>query len=475
MKILTSIFVVTVLCCGAGVARAAASSVVISEVLYDVKDLPDTDHEWVELYNSSDTAVSLQGWKFADSSNHTLNAPPANGGQGSLSIEPRGYVILSGNAATFLADHPGFVGTVIDTVMSLNNAGATLSVLSSTGQVVDSFTYTSSLGGSGDGNTLSRSDGGVIVATPPTPGLQNGAAASPPPQDSNPDDSESTSTDSDATPETFSDGVVAPKTKLVPYAVKLITPTKFTVGIPVLFSLKATDDRAQDVYYGTFVWSFGDGSSETKPAVAEFTHTYLHPGEYVVTVEYYRYSYQEKPEVVVRKNIKVLDSSVSITNVSDKGLIELTNMSTQEIDLFAWQIIQGSFTYTFKSHTIIVPKSKIILDPSVTGILFSVPQPKLFDPIGIEHQKPTDLQDQKPKTASKTSSKSLDVSVPVAKDSPHTAVVSDSFVPQPASKKPVSSRPMLVYIGFGLALIVAALSVVFMKTKKRIDDPLFDT
>jgi hypothetical protein len=151
MKILTSIFVVTVLCCGAGVARAAASSVVISEVLYDVKDLPDTDHEWVELYNSSDTAVSLQGWKFADSSNHTLNAPPANGGQGSLSIEPRGYVILSGNAATFLADHPGFVGTVIDTVMSLNNAGATLSVLSSTGQVVDSFTYTSSLGGSGDG------------------------------------------------------------------------------------------------------------------------------------------------------------------------------------------------------------------------------------------------------------------------------------------------------------------------------------
>jgi hypothetical protein len=107
--------------------------------------------------------------------------------------------------------------------------------------------------------------------------------------------------------------------------------------------------------------------------------------------------------------------------------------------------------------------------------LFSVPQPKLFDPIGIEHQKPTDLQDQKPKTASKTSSKSLDVSVPVAKDSPHTAVVSDSFVPQPASKKPVSSRPMLVYIGFGLALIVAALSVVFMKTKKRIDDPLFDT
>ena len=84
----------------------AATGVRINEIMYDLKDIPNADHEWVELLNTSTETVSLQGLKFSDGSNHVLNKPPLNGGQGSISIDSGGYVILSGNAATFVADHP---------------------------------------------------------------------------------------------------------------------------------------------------------------------------------------------------------------------------------------------------------------------------------------------------------------------------------------------------------------------------------
>jgi len=98
------------------------AQVEINEIMYDLEGA-DSGREWVEIFNNSTNEVNLSGWKFYDGANHALNVPPANGGQGSLMLNPGTYAIFADSAATFLTDHPGFSGIVIDTVMSLNNTG----------------------------------------------------------------------------------------------------------------------------------------------------------------------------------------------------------------------------------------------------------------------------------------------------------------------------------------------------------------
>ncbi|MBI2446205.1 MAG: lamin tail domain-containing protein [Parcubacteria group bacterium] len=133
---------------------------VINEIMYDLEGSDTSSgksREWVEVYNNSGREIALtggnSGWRFSDGSNHLLNEPAA---QGSMTIPAGGYAILAGDAATFLIDHPGFGGTVIDTVMSLKNTSATLKISSPDGVIIDEVTYNSSWGASGNGKTLER-------------------------------------------------------------------------------------------------------------------------------------------------------------------------------------------------------------------------------------------------------------------------------------------------------------------------------
>src|SRR5690606_2694731 len=75
----------------------------------------------------------------------------------------------AGNALVFLQDHVGYTKTEIDTVMSLNNSGGTLSLINQNGSVIHTLTYTSTDSGSGDGNSLQKNSGRYTAATP-TPG-----------------------------------------------------------------------------------------------------------------------------------------------------------------------------------------------------------------------------------------------------------------------------------------------------------------
>ena len=137
-----------------------AGNLVINEIMYDLEGSDTSSgksREWVEIYNNSGHEIILTGgnggWRFSDGSNHLLNEPAA---QGSMAISAGGYAILAGDAATFLIDHPGFGGTVIDTVMSLKNTSATLKISAPDGTIIDEVTYNSSWGANGNGKTLER-------------------------------------------------------------------------------------------------------------------------------------------------------------------------------------------------------------------------------------------------------------------------------------------------------------------------------
>ncbi len=445
--------------CGAGYARAAAS-VTINEIMYDLKDLSDTDHEWIELYNASSATVSLQGWKFTDSSSHVLNAPPANGGQGLLSIEPNGYVILSGNAATYLADHPGFTGTVIDTVMSLNNAGATLSIIDASGAVVDSISYTSGLGASSDGNALSRSASDVLSPRPPTPGYQNENTPSPESESEEPDPVETPAGGEGGGQLTSTTTKKEAAAKVIPFKVHIAAPAKITVGVPALFSAKASGTLGEELYSGIFVWSFGDGGMVSRSDKNEFEYTYLYPGEYVVYVEYFQYSNQEKPLAVSRKTIKVYAGMVVVTNTQSDGSIEISNTGSQEVDLKGWSLARSGLAYTFPSHTILLPKSKFTITESRTHLGKGSLVPTLTDPSGSIIELPTSTPSKTtiPKTI-KT------ISAPTAVQAASNETQKPIPTKQIESKQP--PHTLLVYMGLGSLFVVAILAVLFLKSKKR--------
>lgn len=450
---------------------AVEQTIRINEIMYDVKDMSDADHEWVELYNTSSTAVSLQGFKFNDGSNHTLNAPPANGGQGKLEIGPNEYAIITGNAATYLSDHPGYTGTVIDTVMSLNNAGATLSLVNQSGAVIDTFTYTSALGGNGDGQTLSRL-GASIQSTNPTPGLANVVSDTPPDQ--------SPVNDTENTPSTEQNNEVQGslgqqesktsenKIKTVPMKLVVTIPAKVSANVPFTLQAQAFGTSGELLIGGQYVWSMGDGMSVVRDSSAEFVYTYMSSGEYVVYLEYYRYQDQTTPELRLRKNITAYSSVVSASVDFQNGVFTVTNTGGYEVDLKGWIISVNKVDFILRNHTIIPPKIAVkipfwiiptpltksdvieLINPSEQRSVISQPASAVSSPISLVSQQTlTQKKDVVLKTeATATSQKST----------------------QEFSSKPVKSKQSvpisLVLIGFVVISVCASLSVLYIQNKK---------
>ncbi|MDP3742421.1 MAG: lamin tail domain-containing protein, partial [Candidatus Micrarchaeota archaeon] len=99
----------------------ANAAVFINEILYDFQDGADTGREWVEVINTGE-AVDISGWKFVEANtNHGLTLV-----QGSVEIPSGGFAMIVIDAAKFLADWPGFSGTIFDSSFSLSNTGETL-------------------------------------------------------------------------------------------------------------------------------------------------------------------------------------------------------------------------------------------------------------------------------------------------------------------------------------------------------------
>ncbi len=207
--------------------RADTSDLVISEIMYDVEG-SDSDKEWIEIYNSGIEPVEVlsgsgrTAWRFFDGANHTLNLV-----QGTTTVASGEFFILTDDGQTFLAEHPGFVGTIFDTVMSLNNSSTTLA-LSFDGGTTQAIqvSYDSSWGGAGTGYSLEKinlsqdsnqsnwRESGIMGGTP---GLANSSGhivePSDPPVDGNDEEDNSDDTSS-ATSSGSSSGASQPVSQL---------------------------------------------------------------------------------------------------------------------------------------------------------------------------------------------------------------------------------------------------------------------
>ncbi len=133
-------------------------SVVITEVMYD--DTASTDLEWVELHNTTGTAIDLSDWVLVDDSVY-----PADGGEGAIQI-PAGTSIAAGAYLVISRDFTEIPGAVQCTQITaswiLGNSGDNLALYTAAtgGTLIDgSLTvFFPDLAGTNLGNSIEKCD-----------------------------------------------------------------------------------------------------------------------------------------------------------------------------------------------------------------------------------------------------------------------------------------------------------------------------
>jgi len=301
--------------------------------MYDLEG-SDSKREWVEIYNGGNAAIDLSDWRFNDGSNHTFSGD-------NLEIGANEYAVVASDAATFIG-----AGLVIDTVMSLNNTADTISLLDENGSIVENVSYSSEQGGSGNGNSLQKISGVWQEATP-TPNQTN--------------QEEVVEEISEVESITVEDA----------RASHVDSNIKASVGedrVGVASSLMIFEGSAQGLQNkpllnARYLWSFGDGSIAEGKSVS---HTYYHPGKYVLTLDVSSGEYSASDTIVV----EVTKADVEIV-YADRGRIEITNHSINQLDLSFWNIKYKDKYFSFPKRTYILPKHTGIFPAEITHLFIN--------------------------------------------------------------------------------------------------------
>ncbi len=111
-------------------AKADANHVVISQI--QLRTTADADDEFVELYNPTDVAISLEGWRLSRKT-ATVSATPVNlVASLSGSIAPRGYFLITSNESLASASADRLYSNttnhmaINNTVLLFSDAGSTV-------------------------------------------------------------------------------------------------------------------------------------------------------------------------------------------------------------------------------------------------------------------------------------------------------------------------------------------------------------
>ena len=148
----------------------ALAEVKITEIMYDAQG-GDTGHEWLEITNLGSEPVAVNKYKlFESGTNHGLVLVT-----GVAVLASSASAIITTDPSTFAADYPGVFGTVFKAAFSFANTGETVALKNASSTMVDSVTYSSSMGAAGDGASLHRLSTGAWKAGTPDPGIYTGS------------------------------------------------------------------------------------------------------------------------------------------------------------------------------------------------------------------------------------------------------------------------------------------------------------
>lgn len=321
----------------------------ITEIMYDL-DGTDTNREWIEVHNTGNTSTDLSSWYlFSDNTKHAL-VP-----QGSSSVPSGGYAVITQNVLNFNNDQPNFSGLLFDSSWTgFNNESETIALKDQDLNIVSEVSFTPSMGGAGNGDSLQKINGSFEGATP-TPGSENKSG-------SGGIKEENSYTEDNIIKE--KEVVAAPKMKT-----KILTKSTVVAGVPLKIGSATEGYEKEAIKIGKFVWNFGDGMAREDNESRSFEYTYTYPGEYVLTLAYHQYYFfSPTPDASDRIIIKVLPREVSISSVGDDRdpFLEIENKSPLEIDLSDWYIKGSTHTFSIPQGTYILPNKKLKFSPRAT-------------------------------------------------------------------------------------------------------------
>lgn len=346
-------------------AKTTFASIEITEIMYDASGT-DTNHEWIEVYNTSSASIDLSEWYFF--SNNTKHGLVP---ESSSALGPGSYAVIVQNTQNFLSDWPNYSGIIFDSSWSgLNNEEDSISMKDPDLNIVSPVTYSSSMGATGDGNSLQKINS-EFKSSSPTPGSENVLSSN--------DSSGNTNNDSDSSSKSTSSGSSSgSNTKTVvivpqPIATKIIAKNTAITRVGFEIDAKTTGKLKEDLDSGKFIWSFGDGNSMTYDRHKPFEYSYQYSGEYILSLSYYESILSAEPIATDSIVVKVSDPELSIAKVGDSSdpFVEIKNQSGYRMSLSGW--VLNSYTKSFKlpEGMAILPGKSVRLSSQVTNFSFA--------------------------------------------------------------------------------------------------------
>ncbi len=318
--------------------------------------------EWIELYNSGSSAVTMDGWKLIDGMNLEILL--------SGSIPAGAYAVLE-RTDDATVPPPAFV---IYTG-ALPNTGATLKLLRGDGSLEDQIAggeNWSSIGGDNVTKETAQYTAQGWITAPATPGTQNSTETSEEDDTEEDDDTATSSTQGSVTKSEGKNELIELKVPNTELTLAIVGPTQVYVNQPV--SYEAVSGGVGETILNSllYTWSFGDlESAEGKKVNRSFTY----PGEYVVTVE----AYFARHTQVARRSVTVLPTVFQLSQ-NAKGDLLLHNNAKYEVDISSYTL-KGVLSRTFPKNTIMLAGATITIPKRVLG-LFVHNQAVLLDQKG---------------------------------------------------------------------------------------------
>ena len=143
-KKFTLIFILIIFTC-----TSLYSQIVINEIMYAPAD---AGNEWFEIYNTGNSDVNLQNWKWKDATATQRTITTQN-----IIILPDSYLIVCQDSNRFKTQFPGNSGKLVQTLWSaLNNTGDNLILIDPANLRKDSVSYQTAWGGNTGGYSLEK-------------------------------------------------------------------------------------------------------------------------------------------------------------------------------------------------------------------------------------------------------------------------------------------------------------------------------
>lgn len=335
MRLLLIVFLV--------VFPSVTKAVMIHEIAW-MGDVYSANHEWIELYNNSDTVVTVTDWVLSDGMNLNITLEGA--------IPANSYAVLERTSDESAAGNAFLIYTG-----ALVNTGAILTLKRSDGSVVDQVAGGENwdvVGGDNVTKETAQYTSSGWVTAPATPGKENATEGS----------SQSVTIKTSGAP------LATPSKRVNTETVKLILPDVTLqleidtqslgyVNQEINFAANASEIGDTLIDSLEYEWNFGDGQVGRGELLA---HKYPYPGTYVVTV----YASYKRQKQAARQEITILPVKLSLTR-NNRNDIQVNNNSPYELDISKY-VIRAGKTFVFPSRSIILPNQTITIPLEKIGL-----------------------------------------------------------------------------------------------------------